>query len=264
MNTLKLLEIDGLNIVRRIYEANLAPDSDQKAQGAVRSSISSIRTALNEHAPTHAIAFFDAGGSTWRHRLSELYRKNRKPMPAQLRAALPGLYQRLRDELGLECRVVPDVEADDALAQTGYAFLAQYPDAQVVVLSTDKDLTQLIAHGIQVYDHFKKENRTAEWVAAKFNVQPHQMRDYLSLMGDTSDDIPGISKVGSKTAVELLNRFGTLQGVLDNAHLVSGKLGERLRDPVERANALLSYALVGFKTDSPLELNWDDIQVRQK
>ncbi|TES65642.1 hypothetical protein E2P84_36555, partial [Burkholderia cepacia] len=152
-----LLLIDGLNIVRRVYEAHPQPDSREKIEGVVRSSLGSFKRALTEIMPTHALAAFDHGGETWRHRLYPPYRANRKPMPQILRDALPGLYQLLADRLGLTVVSIPDVEAEDVIATCFSRWASSKPDP-VVVLSTDKDLAWLMTKGAHIRDHF-----TPEW-----------------------------------------------------------------------------------------------------
>lgn len=254
----KLLITDGLNLVRRIYEANLAPDSVKKVDGAVNASIKSLQRALATHKPTHAAAFFDAGGRTWRHALYPDYRKSRKPMPQVLRDGLPGLFVRMQEELRIPSRCLPGIEADDAFAQLALQWRAEFPEAPVVGLSTDKDLAQLIANGVQIYDHFKPEWRDDEWVMKKFGVPPAMLGDLLALTGDSSDDIPGVTKVGPKTAANLLLAYGSVSGVIAASAHIKGAVGERLRNPLEQANARISRELIAFKLDSDLQLSWDD------
>jgi protein Xni len=255
----KLLIIDGLNVVRRIYEANPAPDSPSKVTGAVKAALHSFKRALTEHQPTHVVSFFDAGGPTWRHEIYPEYRKSRKPMPQLLRDALPELYSRLLAEVRVPCRSYAGIEADDAVAQTALCCRQEFPGAEIVVLSTDKDLTRLIASGIKVYDHFEGTWRDEAWVHRKFGVPSAQLADLLALTGDASDDIPGVTKVGPKSAAALLTTYGSLEEVLAHASDVKGKLGERLQSPAERESALISQRLVAFKLDSNLFLNWDEL-----
>jgi 5'-3' exonuclease len=254
-----LLVIDGLNVVRRIYEANLAPDSPAKAQGAVKSSVQSLRRALTEHAPTHAVAFFDHGGTTWRHDMYAPYRQSRKPMPQVLRDVLPELYTQVEATLQVACRTYPGIEADDAIGQTSLAWRKAFPEDSVTALSTDKDIAQLIADGVRVWDHFKNECRDTAWVVAKFGVEPALLGDLLALMGDASDDIPGIPKVGVKTAAKLLNEYGSLQAVLAAGPTIPGALGLKLQTNAD--DARLSRQLVSFKLDSTLGLSWKDLRV---
>lgn len=110
----RLLAIDGLNIVRRVYEASPEPDSDLKAEIALRHALSSFRTLINDHEPTHILPAFDFGGPTWRHALYAGYREGRQPMPQVLRDALPGFYATLAS-FGMHVVSIPEVEADDVI-----------------------------------------------------------------------------------------------------------------------------------------------------
>jgi protein Xni len=134
----KLLAIDGLNIVRRVYEASPEPDSDLKASIALRHAFSSFRNVLEAHAPTHVLAAFDYGGPTWRHALYPRYREGRAPMPSDLRKALPEFHERLR-AAGLHVLMLPEVEADDVIA-TGVMRWLSEGRGEAVVATTDKDL----------------------------------------------------------------------------------------------------------------------------
>ena len=251
-----LLLIDGLNVVRRVYEANPAPDSPDKAQAAVRSSLGSFRRALEEHKPTHILAPFDFGGPTWRHELYPDYRKKRKPMPQELRDVLPALYERLH-EMGVPTISVPGVEADDVLATAFYRWDTA-KRGPVTVLSTDKDLTALAADGARVRDHFNLVWRDETWIVEKFGVGPALLHDLLALSGDSSDDIPGVPGVATKTAAKLLNAHGTLDSVLAAAETVKGKLGENLRASLDLVR--LARKLVSFKTDLSLGLTWNSLR----
>jgi len=156
---------------------------------------------------------------------------------------------------GMRSLTVPDVEADDTLATL--ALKAAERGFEVILLSTDKDLYRLLDSGVKVYDHFQSEWRDAEWVMNRFSVPPAKMTDYLALMGDESDGIPGIDQVGEKTAAKLLAEHGDLQGVLTNAAEIKGKLGERIR--AGAAAAELSMALATMRTDVALGLTPRDI-----
>jgi DNA polymerase-1 len=248
----KLLAIDGLNIVRRVYEASPEPDSDLKASIALRHALSSFRNVLETHAPTHVLAAFDYGGPNWRHTLYPRYREGRAPMPAYLRDALPGFHERLR-EVGLHVLAIPEVEADDVIA-TGVLRWLQEGRGEAVVATTDKDLHVLIAHGALVWDHFKGEWHDDPWVRKRFGVAPERMLDLLALMGDPTDGVPGVSKVGMKTAARLLNAYGDLDAVMAGAGILKTPLGERLR--AERGILELSRQLVRLKTDVTLGVTW--------
>ena len=254
----KLLAIDGLNIVRRVYEANAQePDSPAKAEAALRHSLSSFRKLLAFHQPTHVLSAFDFGGHTWRHDLYPKYREHRTPMPDALRDSLPDFYAQLAG-LGLKAVSLPAVEADDVI---GTAVLRWLGDGrgEAVVASTDKDLHVLIAHGALVWDHFKGEWHDSKWVEEKFGVPPEMMTELLALAGDASDGIPGVSKVGLKTAAKLLRSYGSLEKVMGGAGILKTPLGERLRK--ERDMLHLSRRLVELKTDVRLGLTWNMLAV---
>ncbi len=249
----KLLAIDGLNIVRRVYEASPEPDSPDKAEVALRHALSSFRKLLLNHDPSHVLPAFDAGGSTWRHALYARYREQRAPMPAPLREALPAFYERLR-ELGMCVVVIDGVEADDVIGTAVLRWLGE-GRGEAIIASTDKDLHGLIAYGALVWDHFKGEWHDAAWVQKKFGVAPEQMTDLLALMGDVTDGVPGVSKVGMKTAAKLLNAYGDLAAVMAGAGILKTPVGERLR--AERDMLALSRQLVALKTDVRLGVTWN-------
>jgi protein Xni len=251
-----LLLIDGLNIVRRVYEANPSADSPEKAETAIRNSLSSFRRALAEHQPTHVLAPFDHGGQTWRHELYPNYRCKRKPMPQALRDALPALFGSLH-ELGVTTLSIPGVEADDVVATAFYRWdIAKR--GPVTVLSNDKDLGQLAADGARVRDHFNSAGYDEEFFLTKFGVKPALIHDLLALTGDSSDDVPGVPGVAFGKGAKLLNTYGSLDAVIAAAPQLKGKLGENLRASIELVR--LSRQLVAFKTDIPLGLTWNALR----
>lgn len=254
---MRLLLIDGLNIVRRVYEANPAPESPEKIEGVVRSAMGSFKRALKEHQPTHVLAPFDHGGNTWRHDLYPAYRQNRKPMPEILREALPGLKAKLHQDLGIPTVTVPGVEADDVIAAVYACWAKHYPAKSATVLSTDKDLTALVELGAIVYDHFNGETRDAAWIAKKMGVKPAQVQDFLALMGDSVDGVPGVPGVGPKTAQDWLAAYPTLTDLL-HADL-PGKKFATLKEQADLA--VLSRQLIAFKTDFTLGLTFKDLRL---
>lgn len=249
----KLLAIDGLNIVRRVYEASPEPDSHDKAATALRHALSSFRKLIGAHEPTHVLAAFDFGGPTWRHALYPRYREQRAPMPSYLREALPGFHDRLAQE-GVHVVMIPEVEADDVIGTGVLRWLGE-GRGDAIVATTDKDLHGLIAHGALVWDHFKGEWHDDAWVRSKFGVAPELLVDLLALMGDVTDGVPGVSKVGMKTAAKLLNAYGNLDAVMAGAGILKTPLGERLR--AERETLYLSRRLVELKTDVRLGVSWN-------
>jgi DNA polymerase-1 len=249
---MSLLIIDALNIIRRIHEAIPDADSEDKVVDTINSSLRSFKRALNTHQPTHAVAVFDHGGRTWKHDLFAAYQANRQPMPKPLRDGLLTLQQALHD-MGLHWIAIEGIEADDAIAALVKKW-CQYSAEPVLILSTDKDFLQLLNDQVRIYDHFKNAWRDTAYVQEKFGVKPSQMGDLLALMGDAVDGIPGVDKIGRKTAATLLRIHGNLDRLISNADKVGGQVGVNLRKGIEVAR--LSRQLVSFKTDVPLGLTW--------
>ena len=249
---MSLLIIDALNIIRRIHEAIPEPDSEEKVADTIASSLRSFKRALKTHRPSHAVAVFDHGGRTWKHDLYAGYQAHRKPMPQPLRDGLLTLKHELQN-LGLHSIAIEGIEADDAIAALAEKWCSARPE-QAIILSTDKDFLQLLNDQVCIYDHFKDVWRDAAYVLEKFGVKPSQMGDLLALMGDAVDGVPGVAKVGCKTAATLLRINGNLDRVISNADKVAGQVGANLRKGIEAAR--LSRQLVSFKTDMPLGLTW--------
>jgi 5'-3' exonuclease len=252
-----LLLIDGMSTIRRVYEANDETDPVKKVQKAMHSSYASIRNALEEHPHTHALIAIDHGGETWRHRLFAEYKANRDPMPPELRAAIPDLLKKLRENLSLFSLSIPGVEADDVIATCVRRWL-EGKKGKVVVISTDKDLVWLAAHGARVWHHFDRVWRDEEWCLNKFGVYPGQILDFLALIGDTSDNIPGLYRCGAKTAAKWLGEYHTLAGVLENADKIPGKIGQKLRDDIEIVK--LSRKLTMLHSAVKCGITWGDLR----
>ncbi|WP_126223639.1 5'-3' exonuclease [Burkholderia ambifaria] len=257
MPAIKLLAIDGHYLVRRIHSVQPAEDAREKAAGAIETLHYSVLRALREHRPTHCLFAFDAGVPTWRHALYPPYKANRQPMPAELQEELARYKARLAQE-GWAQAEHPGHEADDTLASVAFAALAL--DAEVVVLATDKDIACLSQYGAKVYDHFGHEWHDFAWCQAKFGVGPERLQDWLALVGDTVDGVPGVEGVGVKNATKLLLEHGDLEGVLTAAAGMKGKLGENLRDQADVAR--LSRRLTALRLDLfPHGLNADALRV---
>jgi 5'-3' exonuclease len=251
----KLLAIDGLNIVRRVYEAHPGPDSAEKAQSAIHHAFSSFMKLLATHAPSHVLPAFDYGGRTWRHDVYPRYREARTPMPAPLQERLPELVEML-SKRNVHALSIPGVEADDVIG-TGVTRWLTEGKGEAIVASTDKDLHVLIAHGALLWDHFKNEWHDRTWVEAKFGVPPEMLTDLLALVGDSTEGIPGVTKVGIKTAAKLLQSYKTLEGVMAGAGILMTPLGQKLRK--DRDQAFMSRQLVKLKTDVRLGITWNGI-----
>lgn len=256
MQNKKLLIIDGLNIFRRVYEANPAPDSVGKAEGAIRASHNSMFRALREHNPSHVMLTFDAGGPTWRHARYPAYKQNRKPMPTPLYDELSKFKPVLVSE-GWGLIEHPGFEADDTIASG--AFEADAIHAEVVILSTDKDLASLASERVRIYDHFSAVWRDEAWCLAKFGVGPALLLDWLALTGDPVDGIPGVEGIGAKTATKFLQEHGNLKALLAAAGSIPGKMGARLQAQPDQAR--LSRELTELRKDLfPLGLDWGQLR----
>lgn len=254
---MKALLIDGLNLVRRVYAAVPGDESSpEHFEGALESSINSIRRALDELAPTHAVCVFDAGGKNWRHEMFPDYKRNRPPMPEPLRLNLRRVEEAI-ENLGVRCVSVPNVEADDVIATIAVNIAAH--DEQVVILSTDKSMCQLAGDRIRIRDHFAGRDLDGAYIKEKFGVTPSQLTCLLGLMGDKSLNIPGVKSIGARTAAKLINEHGTLEEMLAKAKEIPGRPGKALS--AEAAQARLSVALVRLKTDVKVGINLNELRL---
>lgn len=241
-----LLLVDGFSLLRRIYEAVPGKDDDKKADGAIASMTSSLNRALREHKPSHFLCAFDHGGETWRHRLYEAYKQNRTPMATALRDRVPGLMDALNAR-GLRTVSVPDVEAEDVVATLGCKAVIR--GFKVTLLSCDKDTLPLLDFGIAIYNHFDGRRYDHEYVRAKFGVEPKQIADFLALMGDERDGIPGVPGIGMKTAAKLLDEHQTVHGVLEAAVDIKGEVGKKIRHYGPDAELCLKLSTLKFDVD---------------
>lgn len=261
---MKFLIIDGFNVIRRIYEARRdEANLDKRIEGTLTAALKSISRALRDHSPTHAVLVLDAEGTNWRHDLFPPYKAGRTPMEPKLREAiLEWVKTEVYPKLGLPSVWLSGFEADDLIARLHSDWrilVGEGEEFPCVVLSTDKDTLSLIEPGTIVYHHFDQASRNEAWVVENLGVAPAQVLDYLALMGDSSDNVPGVSKIGPKTAAGLLAQFGTLDQVLANAASIKGKTGERL---VEEAHlARLSRQLVSFQCSEQLSLCIQDCRL---
>ncbi|MDO9610971.1 MAG: 5'-3' exonuclease H3TH domain-containing protein, partial [Serpentinimonas sp.] len=207
-----LLLVDGSSYLYRAYHAMpdlraVPGDASSPATGALRGLINMAQALLREHPAQSAAFVFDAPGPTFRDALYPAYKAQRSPMPDDLRAQIEPIHAVLR-LLGWPVLCVPGVEADDVLGT-----LAQQAAAagmRVIISSGDKDLSQLVEPRITVIDTLSGKRRDVAGVQAEFGVPPQQMVDYQCLVGDAVDNVPGVQKVGPKTAVKWLQEYGSL------------------------------------------------------
>lgn len=255
----QLVLIDGSSYLFRAYHA-LPPLMSSKGQatGAIKGVISMIRKLMNEYPDSHMAVVFDAKGKTFRHDIYPEYKANRPPMPDELRSQIAPIHEIVM-QMGLPLLIVDDVEADDVIGTL--ARQATESKMNVLVSTGDKDMAQLVNEHITLINTMSNTVMDETGVMDKFGVRPDQIIDYLALVGDTSDNIPGVPKCGPKTAVKWLAAFETLQGVMDNAGEIKGKVGEYLRESIEFLP--MSYELATIKQDVVLEKHVIDLKIAQ-
>ena len=243
----KLILIDGSAYLFRAFHA-LPPLSN--AQGEPTGALFGVVNMLRQHLaqkPEYLAFVMDAGGKNFRHQRYPDYKANRPPMPDDLRAQIEPLMQ-IVQALGVPLLRVPAVEADDVIGTL--AKQAEAAGIEVVVSTGDKDLAQLVSDKVTLVNTMTNSRLDPAGVVAKFGVRPDQIVDYLALMGDKVDNIPGVEKCGEKTAAKWLGEYGSLAGVIEHAGEVGGKIGENLRAAMDRLP--LSQELATVKTDLEL------------
>ena len=248
--------VDGSSYLFRAYHA-LPPLNNSKGQptGAIKGVVNMIRRLVSDYPQSKIIVVFDAKGNNFRHDLYPDYKANRPPMPDDLRSQIQPIHDIIK-ALGLPLLIIPDVEADDVIGTLARQATEQKLD--VIVSTGDKDMAQLVTEHVTLMNTMTNTFMDEQGVLEKFGVKPSQIIDYLALVGDSVDNIPGVNKCGPKTAVKWLSEYETLGGVIDNADKIGGKIGENLREAIEKLP--LSYELATIKCDIELEENLADIQ----
>jgi len=245
-----LLLVDALNLIRRVYAAQPGEDGAHRAEGAREACVRSLRRALRESSPTHAVCVFEGEGLSWRHERFAEYKAGRAPMPEALKEGLPGFREAFLGE-GVRSVSFAGLEADDVVATLACKVAER--GGRVRILSTDKMFLQLISGRVSVRDHFLQRDLDEAYVRGRFGVDPERLVDFLALAGDATNNIPGVPGVGPKRAASLLEECASLEEVLASVPRRSGSVAgalERHRDA-----ALLARDLVRLKTDLELGLN---------
>jgi len=247
--------IDGSSYLYRAFHALPSLTSGEGLPtGAVFGVANMVRRLIEQHRPDYLAVIFDAPGKNFRHESFADYKANRPPMPDDLRTQLEPLDE-LIDALGVKRVRVAGVEADDVIATL--ARQAQADGLPVLISSGDKDLAQLVGDGVVLEDSMQEKRYDPDAVVDKFGVGPELVGDLLALTGDTSDNIPGVEKVGPKTAAKWLNKYGDLDSIIKNADEIGGKIGENLRNALDQLP--LSRELVTLKEDVELDFMIDDL-----
>ena len=245
----------------RAYHAMMGREplttSDGRATQAVLGMLNMLRSLVREYRPIYIAIIMDAKGKTFRHDLYSEYKANRPPMPPDLRYQKEYL-EKIIPAMGLPLISISGVEADDVIGTL--AVQGTELGFNVVIVSSDKDLAQLVNNQVVMVDTMKNLRLDPAGVEKKFGVPPHRIVEYLSLVGDTADNIPGIPKVGPKTAVKWLNEFGDLDTIIANASRIKGKVGEYLSSNLHQLP--LSKELATVKCDVALTIGPDDLKIR--
>ena len=249
--------VDGSSYLYRAFHA-LPPLTNSRGEptGAVYGVLNMLLKFLKDEQPERIAVVFDAPGRTFRDDLFEQYKAHRPPMPDELRAQVEPLLQGTQ-ALGLPVLRIGGVEADDVIGTL--TRMARSRGLRVKVSTGDKDMAQLVDAGVTLVNTMTGSVMDRDGVKAKFDVWPEQVIDYLALVGDTSDNIPGIPKVGPKTAAKWLGQYGTLDALVAQAAEVTGKVGESLR---ENLGILpLSRDLATIRCDLDLGLDFDSLRL---
>ena len=231
-----LLLVDGSSYLYRAFFAGgetmstTLPDGTVQKTGAIRIMVNMMTSLRREVPADYAVCVFDAKGSTFRDEWYPAYKANRSPMPDELRSQIDPIHEVVR-LLGWPVVVVPGVEADDVIGTL--AVMAAAQGTKVIISSGDKDLSQLVNEHITIIDTMSGKVRDVAGVTAEFGVPPSLMVDYQTLVGDTVDNVPGVAKVGPKTAAKWLQEYGSLDALLARAGEIKGVAGENLRNALE-------------------------------
>jgi DNA polymerase-1 len=256
--TTPFILVDGSSFLYRAFHA-VPPLNNEKGEptNAILGVSNMLRKLLNEYDPTMMAVVFDSASKTFRHELSADYKANRTEMPSDLRLQIKPLHALIR-AMGIPLITAAAVEADDVLG-----VLAKFGEREgydVIIATGDKDMAQLVNDKITLEDTMSKTKLNPEGVFEKFGVRPDQIADYLALVGDSSDNIAGVPKVGTKTAAKWLAEYETLDNLVANADKITGKVGENLREHLPKLE--LAKKLTVIRCDLDLPYNMADLTRR--
>ncbi|MDH3387911.1 MAG: DNA polymerase I, partial [Gammaproteobacteria bacterium] len=253
----KLVLVDGSSYLFRAYHArgvNLSSPSG-KPTGVIYIVLNMLSKLVRDEQPDRIAVVFDAKGKTFRNDIYPEYKANRPPMPDELREQIEPLHKIIRAR-GLPLISIEGVEADDVIgtmskqaAEQGY---------EVLISTGDKDMAQLVNEQVRLINTMNNQFMDEQGVVEKFQVRADQIIDYLALMGDSSDNIPGVPKVGPKTAAKWIEEYGSLQGVMEHADDIQGKVGENLRQALDFLP--MSYELATIRLDCDIDVGIDELE----
>ena len=251
-----LVLIDGSSYIYRAFHA-LPPLTTTKGKptGATRGFASMLRKLISTYPNVPMVMIFDAKGPNFRNDFYKEYKSNRPPMPNELRVQIDDIKE-LSNLFNFEIIEMEGVEADDVIATLARRL---GKDNKVLISSPDKDLTQLVSESVIQHNSMTNEFFDISAVKEKFGVEPDKISELLSLVGDKSDNIPGITKVGNKTASKWLNEYKSLEGIIENINQIKGVVGENLKN--EQKFLKRNHFLVSLKDDLDIKLHMKDIRI---
>ena len=249
--TAPFILVDGSSYLYRAYhamsQANLT-NAQGQSTGAIYGVVNMLRKLLSQYEPEHIAVVFDAKGDTFRNELYPAYKATRPPMPDDLREQIEPLHNVVR-AMGLPLLMVSGVEADDVIGTLAHQ--ATQLKMDTLISTGDKDMAQLVNDHVTLINTMSNTTTDVNAVYEKYGIAPNRIIDYLALMGDKVDNIPGVPSVGPKTATKLLQQYDSLEGVIAHADEVKGKMGEKLREAAP--DLPLSYQLATIKLDVDLD-----------
>jgi len=254
----KIVLVDGSSYLFRAYHAlpNLT-NSQGEPTGAIIGVINMLKKLPAMYDTEYVAVVFDPKGKNFRHEMYPEYKANRKAMDDELRVQIQPLHQ-IIESMGVPLIIKDGVEADDVIGTLARDLEQQGYD--VIISTGDKDMAQLVTDNVVLYDSMKNVTTDIAGVLEKYQIRPDQIIDYLALMGDSSDNIPGIPKVGPKTAIKWLQEYQDIEGIIANQDKITGKVGENLRNNIELLK--LSYKLATIKCDVELNLSIEDLKCK--
>jgi len=256
----QLILVDGSSYLYRAFHA-MPPLSNSKGQatGAIYGVINMLNTLIAEYQPQYLAVIFDAKGKTFRDDLYAKYKANRPPMPDELRSQIAPLHEIIH-ALGLPCLVIDGVEADDVIGTL--TTMASHEKLSTLISTGDKDMAQLVNEHVTLINTMNGAILDPQGVCDKFGIPPEHIIDYLALIGDTSDNIPGVPSVGPKTAVKWFKQYGSLDNIIANAEQIKGKVGEKFRAHLHQLP--LSRQLTTIKCDVTLDVTPQELLQQPK
>nr|WP_019215566.1 5'-3' exonuclease H3TH domain-containing protein [Legionella tunisiensis] len=254
-----LILVDGSSYFFRAFHA-LPPLTNSKGQptGAIYGVANMVKRLIKDYQPQQIAVVFDAKGKTFRDEWYPDYKAHRPPMPKELSDQFKPMIDLLQ-AMGLPLLIIEGVEADDVIGTLAHRAVEQ--NLNVLISTGDKDMAQLVNEQVTLINTMSNQLLNIDGVKEKFGVSPQQIIDYLTLVGDSVDNIPGVTKCGPKTAAKWLQEYETLDNLIVAADKISGKIGEYLRSSL--AHLPLSKKLVTIKTDVELPLTLSDLSPKE-